>query len=260
MVYELGIKPETTNDIADAFELVLRDGAVCFAGIGPSGKEAVELGHRVFAARVRSIPEAARVFVGGEMDRYDEPDHRNPLKPHTDGFSYGDLFPDYIMLSCVNSSAQGGESFLVDGYAVLDNLAAEDPDLVSDLQTIVVDQTEPDMQTSNSPIIQYNSTGRRLLRRNFSQKPLPTSQQQDRDQRMIDAWISAVDSAGEEAPRFKVEAGQALIIDNYRVLHSREGYTDLNRMMWRVWIWTDGCLGVPDMPLHSDSRYALRDG
>ena len=76
---------------------------------------------------------------------------------------------------------------------------------------------------------------------------------------MIDAWTSAIDAAGASAPRFKLAPGQALIIDNYRVLHAREGYADLNRMMWRVWIWTDDCLGVPKMPLHSDSRYALSD-
>ena len=258
-MHKAGIWPETTDNLAEAYELVRRDGAVCFDGIGPSAKEAVELGHKIFSHRVRSIPEAARVFVGGEMDRYDQPDHTKPLKPHTDGFAYGDLFPDYIMLSCVNASAQGGESFLVDGYAVLENLAAGNLELMNNLQTIAVDQTEEDMQVSHSPIVQYNSAHRKLLRRNFSQKPLRSSQQPERDQAMIEIWIRAVDAAGDEAPRFKVAPGQVLIVDNYRVLHAREGYADVNRMMWRVWVWTDECLGVPDMPLHSDSRYALRD-
>ena len=257
-MHKAGIRLETTDNLAQAYELVRRDGAVCFDGIGPSAKEAVELGHKIFSHRVRSIPEAARVFDSGEMDRYDQP-HTKPLKPHSDGFAYGDLLPDYIMLSCVNASAQGGESFLVDGYEVLANLAASYPEFVNDLETIAVDQTEADMQVSNSPIVQYNSANRKLLRRNFSQKPLSSSQQPEQDQRMIDTWIRAVDAAGEKAPRFKVLPGQGLVIDNYRVLHAREGYADVNRMMWRVWIWTEECLGVPDMPLHSDSRYALRD-
>lgn len=254
----LGIDPQITHSTAEALHLVRRDGAVIFEPVGNTAEDAVGLGHTIFGDAVQSIPEAARVFVGGEMDRYEQPDHHLPLKPHTDGFAYGDLFPDYIMLTCVNASPVGGESFLVDGYAVLDQLAADDPALVKDLESVVVDQTEEDMQVSQSPIVQYNAAGRILLRRNFSQCPLPTSQQPEKDQAMIDTWVNAVDAAGDVVPRFKVEPGQALIIDNYRMLHAREGYEDLSRMMWRVWVWTNEALGLPDMPLHSDSRYAQR--
>jgi len=254
-----GISPESTSDSGEAYTLLRRDGAVRFSAVGAGSVDAEELAHRVFGNRVRAIPDAARVFVGGEMDRYEQPDHQQPLKPHTDGFAYGDCYPDYVLLSCVQDSARGGESFLVDGYGVLDNIAATDPGLASDLQTVRVDQTEEDMQLSHSPIIQFNDAGRRLLRRNFSQKPLPDSLRPDQDQAMIDAWEQAVDAAGDGAPRFKLMPGEALIIDNYRVLHARAGYRDLNRMMWRVWIWTQEALGVPDLPLHSDSRFAARD-
>ncbi len=46
------------------------------------------------------------------------------------------------------------------------------------------------------------------------------------------------------------------MIDNYRMFHGREPYADLDRLMWRVWIWTDESKGVPEGMLHSDSRYA----
>jgi hypothetical protein len=49
------------------------------------------------------------------------------------------------------------------------------------------------------------------------------------------------------------------VIDNYRMMHGREGYADLDRQMWRVWVWTTSAWGVPDGPLHSDSRYAHAD-
>lgn len=258
MTISLGLAPEITTVADTALQLVRRDGAVIFAPVGNSADDAVALGHTIFGETVQSIPEAARVFVGGEMDRYEQPDHHMPLKPHTDGFAYGDLFPDYIMLICVTASPVGGESFLVDSYAVLDQLAADNPSLAKDLERVVVDQTEEDMQVSQSPIVQYNASGRKLLRRNFSQRPLPTSQRPEKDQAMIDTWVNAVDAAGNVVPRFKVESGQALIIDNYRMLHAREGYEDLNRMMWRVWVWTNEALGVPEVPLHSDSRYAQR--
>ena len=57
------------------------------------------------------------------------------------------------------------------------------------------------------------------------------------------------------APRFTLEPGEALCIDNYRMLHGRGPFTG-ERMLWRIWAWTPGSNGVPTGPLHSDSRYA----
>jgi excinuclease UvrABC ATPase subunit len=39
-------------------------------------------------------------------------------------------------------------------------------------------------------------------------------------------------------------------------LHPR----DMDRLMWRVWVWTTSALGVPEGQLHSDSRYASTGG
>ena len=63
-------------------------------------------------------------------------------------------------------------------------------------------------------------------------------------------------SRATNASRFHLESGQALLVDNYRMFHGREGYADPQRMMWRVWGWSDDTLGVPEVPLHSDTRYA----
>ena len=261
MTENCGIDPVTTSDLAEALARVRADGAVIFDGVGITAEAAIQLGHDLYGEKVLKIPEAARVFEGGEQDRHEPLDHRKPIKVHTDGFAYGDHYPDVMVLSCANASAVGGESFLVDGYAVLDKLAASDEScwLVDALESVAVDQTEPDMQISHSTIVQYTRAGRKMLRRNFSQRPLAESANAEKDQMMIDAWLDAVDGAAMYAPRFRVEAGQAVIVDNYRALHAREGYEDKNRMMWRVWVWTDESLGPPDMPLHSDSRFAARD-
>jgi hypothetical protein len=68
-----------------------------------------------------------------------------------------------------------------------------------------------------------------------------------RDQRMIDAYKDAAFAATAHAPRFKVQPGEALIVDNYRAMHVREGYRDLDRRSWRVWMWAAGaCYGGPN--------------
>ena len=73
---------------------------------------------------------------------------------------------------------------------------------------------------------------------------------------MIDLWIAAIDAAAGEAPRFKLQPGEVLVVDNYGMFHGRDPYTDADRMLWRVWVWTRDALGVPELELASDSRYA----
>ena len=73
------------------------------------------------------------------------------------------------------------------------------------------------------------------------------SEDQERDAQMIADFKDTVFAASAHAPRFKVMAGEALIVDNYRALHIREAYSDVDRFSWRVWMWVDGaCHGAPE--------------
>jgi hypothetical protein len=69
----------------------------------------------------------------------------------------------------------------------------------------------------------------------------------ERDQEMITIYKDAIIAATQHAPRFKVLPGEALLMDNYRCMHVREGYADLDRRSWRVFMWAEGdCYGVPE--------------
>jgi hypothetical protein len=73
------------------------------------------------------------------------------------------------------------------------------------------------------------------------------SENLQRDAQMIADFKDTVFAASAHAPRFKVMAGEALIVDNYRALHIREAYSDVDRFSWRVWMWVDGaCHGAPE--------------
>ena len=55
---------------------------------------------------------------------------------------------------------------------------------------------------------------------------------------------------GEEAKiaqRFTLQRGQAIIVDNYRMLHARDDFMDFTntRRMWRVWSWSNESMGLP---------------
>jgi len=254
--------PVRTRDPRQARVIVERTGVAILTGWGAGADDAVAAAHAVFGDDVLQAPPPSEVRIGGDRDhKAPHIDNTTPLPAHTDGFAYGDRYPDYFLLACAQSSPVGGESFLVDGESVVTDIAARHGggDLVGRLQSVPVDQTEPGMQPSLSPIIGRTTAGRLMLRRFPFQRPAPDSADTERDEAMIDAWNTAILHAAERAPRFKLLPGDVAIIDNYRMMHGREGYADLERLMWRVWVWTTAAFGVPAGELHSDSRYAHVD-
>jgi hypothetical protein len=48
---------------------------------------------------------------------------------------------------------------------------------------------------------------------------------------------------------FRVAAGEMICVDNYRVTHGRDGYTDPNRVMLSIWGWSAAAIAVPEGPL-----------
>ncbi len=259
---QVNVVPRRTADRPEAARLVAEDGAAVVTGVDPGPEAAVALAHELFGAAVLAVPEAAMVRAGGVGDRRpDGLDHTTRSNAHTDGYAYGDELPDHFLLTCDHACAEGGESILLDGYALIDALGA-DPGhagLVDALRATPVDQTEQGMRTSLSTVLGRAPSGRQMLRRTADQHPAPDSADPDADAEMIRRWKAAVDAAADAvtpAERPKLSAGEAVVVDNYRMLHGREPYVDLERLMWRVWIWTDTCVGVPDGMLHSDSRFA----
>jgi alpha-ketoglutarate-dependent taurine dioxygenase len=254
-----GVVPSRTDDPGEAARQVAAHGAVILTGVGRSAEAAVDAARAIFSAHVLAIPPAAEVRSGGVMDQVvRRVGPEEALGVHTDGFGYGDQYPDYFLLLCAQDSAVGGESFFVDGYRLLDSLAATEAgaELVEAMHTVPVDQTEQGMHRSVSPLVGRTGEDRRMVRRFPFQRPSAGSSAPESDAAMIDAWDQLCRRAAETAPRFKLAPGEVAVIDNYRMLHGREPYTDRERLMWRVWVWTDAGNGVPAGSLASDTRYA----
>jgi len=245
---------ETT---AAALEALREHGACVLAGCGGSREQAAELPKALFGERLRAAPEPAEVsnrVLSGRGILKDE-----SFRAHTDGHAYGDLFPDYFLLLCSHACASGGGNFLVDGYAVLDGLAA-DPEQAwapSALEARAVDQTS--RLPSITPVVLRAPCGRRALRCRLpgpptafaAQRVAADSDDPDRDAAMLRAYHEAVERAAAAAPRVFLRPGDALVVDNYRMFHGRDAYSDEGRLLWRVWVWTDGARGVPEGELCS---------
>ena len=249
---DCSIVPERSADPAEVRRLVERDGAAILTGRGPTEADARAAVAAVFGAAVLALPEAAAVREGGDKDRkaYGTAD---ALPLHTDGFAYGDRAPDHFGLSCVRQGTTGGESLLVDSYRLLD---AVEPELRSFLTGTSVDHAEPDMHPAVSPLAITTARGRVAVRRVPWVRPTPDDADPGATEALLARWTERVLAQHAGARRFLLREGDVAIIDNYRVLHGREPYEG-DRLMWRVWVWTDTGNGVPEGMLHSDSRYAV---
>jgi alpha-ketoglutarate-dependent taurine dioxygenase len=250
----LSLAPAAVTDAAAIVEHVRTHAAAILPGIGPTEEDARAATRSIFADRILALPEAAAVYEGGEGDA--KPfGPEVPLPLHTDGFAYGAQAPDHFLLSCVRDGDTGGESVMIDAYALLDVLRVADPELHDFVTTVDVDQTEPGMRPFVAPLVLALPTGRVAVRTPAFCAVAPDSADPDRDQQMIDRWFAALEAVRSQAHRFRMSPGDLICIDNYRVLHSRDAYTG-PRKLWRVWVWTDLGNGVPSGILHSDARYA----
>ena len=127
--------PAATSDAAEAYELLQRDGAVllndCFDAALPLTQEeiiatAASLPPAVFGSHLRfALPPAAKI-LGRDSGRQRPGDlGMVPNSPHQDN-AWGPFSMDYLLLLCDKPADSGGESYLVDGLAIIEALSPED--------------------------------------------------------------------------------------------------------------------------------------
>ena len=100
-------------------EALRRDGCCRLQGCG----DAAALPRWIFGDALRGHGGAAEVSQRVMATRGIEKEEA--FRAHTDGHAYGEAFPDYFLLLCERPCATGGENFLVDGYELLRQLAAD---------------------------------------------------------------------------------------------------------------------------------------
>jgi len=263
--------PQRVADPAEAFALLRAHGAVILTDSGSSRDDARGIAQNVLGSMSPVIPDPAPIKEGagnrdhsytGTMPGVD--DFRVPFQTgHTDGFAYGDAYPDFIFLLCIRAATSGGESFTVDTYALLDPLRdSADPadrEFYAFLTTTPVVQTEPTFRPSIAPVVHDNGHGRRMTRWTPVQRPEERHDAATIAQHAawLDRWRTMCYDASTAAPRFTLQPGETICLDNYRMLHGRTGFNDIERSLWRIWAWTTEALQVPEGMLFSDSRYAV---
>ncbi|WP_404711879.1 TauD/TfdA family dioxygenase [Sphingomonas sp. MMS24-J13] len=153
------------------------------------------------------------------------------LQAHTDN-PYRDPAPGLQILACLRNEVEGGESIVIDGFEVARRLQAESPRgfalLAGHNARFEYAGTPGVRLRSKKPLIELGPDGELLAVRfnNRSAAPFTDIGYDD----MADFYrayrrMAELIEDPALAVRFKIEPGEAFIVDNLRVLHARRAIT-----------------------------------
>ncbi|WP_136246878.1 2-trimethylaminoethylphosphonate dioxygenase [Halomonas borealis] len=166
--------------------------------------------------------------VKSVANAYDLTMTQRGLEPHTDN-PYRDPIPGYIWLHCLTNAADGGANTLVDGYRAAQLLRERDPAAFECLTRVTPGfryQDETTWLESEGPLIELDSQGRvsRVRYNNRTERvaALP-AEELARYYAARRAFYELLTS-DELTVHLKLDPGQMLIMDNYRLLHGRGAF------------------------------------
>ncbi len=136
---------------------------------------------------------------------------------------------DHVLVMLARQAPAGGESFALDAHIFTDSLPA-------DLRAFLAD-TDVDLYgrwagTRGLPAIprvgrhvEHTRTGRRITRRTDGAVPLHRDPDSARVTAMLARLGEEIDRVQPTLPRFSLEVGDVLALDNYRCWHGRDPHT-----------------------------------
>lgn len=151
-----------------------------------------------------------------------------PLKPHTDMPSY-DWPPSVQMLHFLVNRADGGETVLVDGWRVLADLRAQDPDgfdLLTRVEVCWQLYSDTEDTFAVAPLVRLHPDGTIATFRFSNQLALPIQADPDTVGAFYDVYRRLgrmVDDPGYRAA-FRCADGDLVVVHGHRVLHGRLGF------------------------------------
>lgn len=156
------------------------------------------------------------------------------LRGHTDG-TYSHDAPGFQLLHCLEFRGTGGESTIVDAFAIARRIEAEAPDPFEVLSTVAVPGQyigDGAHLMSARPVFRHDHTGRlvQVSFNNYDRAPFLLDE--DDMVAFYDALRLFEEIANEPSMQWRhvLQPGEALLFDNWRVLHGRAAYTGLRRM------------------------------
>ena len=176
---------------------------------------------RIDVMSVRPVP-GATTYTSTDIE----------AKFHTD-ITYAIVPPHLQLFICSRPARTGGETVLLDGWQVLDDLRDREPALYDDA---FLDITEKPFA-----VRWFGATvGLRHDNLVFAHSPFAAESKLD------EAVAEAVERLGRDsAYRMLLAAGQVLVFNNQRLLHGRSAFADPDRMLVKLHIWLCEPLPAP---------------
>jgi trimethyllysine dioxygenase len=156
------------------------------------------------------------------------------LKPHTDG-TYSHDAPGAQLLHCLGFGGTGGQSTMVDGFEIARLLKAEHPQHYETLSTVQVPGQyvgDGSHLMAARPVLRHDHTGAlvQVSFNNYDRAPflLP----EDEMVAFYDALRAFDLLANSDAMQWQhvLAPGEAMLFDNWRVLHGRFAFTGQRRL------------------------------
>ncbi len=207
--------------------LLRRDGAVILTGWPVDPDSAVNAAAALLGTRLREL----------EQVRERTTDDAETVGLHQDGANvvvdihdrrvhlhHPDV--DYVMILCAAPAQTGGESFLVDGYRLVDRLRDRVPELYEFLTTVDVDVTSrvPSPDVHPPPrvcrLIEWTRGGRMIVRIPDYAQSAPRETRWEEHEQQIKAYADLLATLTAQVRNdTTLAAGEVLVLDNYRCLH-----------------------------------------
>lgn len=222
---------EVMNDdpaVCSLLDQLVGDGVVMVEAMDPTPEAATALAERIGRVRHTVFGSMWRVATD-VVDHFDSAYDTTYLEPHTDATYMTDA-PGTQLFCCVERTGTGGESILVDGFAIAEELRRHAPHHFEVLTSVVVPARyiEPGvhLRAERPPIrLAPDGTVEQVSFNNYDRAPfwLPEPQLSA----FYAAYSALHDLIVDESRWLEVrlEPGDAVLFDNWRVLHGRRGFT-----------------------------------
>jgi trimethyllysine dioxygenase len=156
------------------------------------------------------------------------------LSAHTDG-TYSHDAPGLQMLHCLYFDGTGGDSTLVDGFKIADIIRSREPELYEVLSTVAIPGQyigDGAHLMSARPVFRHDHSGA-LVQVSYNNSDRAPFLLQPNEMTQLYAALRRFDQlANSEAMQWRqiLRPGDALLFDNWRVLHGRHAYTGKRTM------------------------------
>lgn len=197
----------------------------------PAGRNTVlDVGRRIGVVRPTHFGPDFDVVARPDADSQAYTSSR--LGPHTD-IPTRENAAGLQLLHCLVNTVSGGESLMVDGFAVAEHLRATEPetfDALASLNWVWANRSSSTDVRWSAPVIGLEPDGSgRIdeirLANTLRLFPDMDHDNVDRAYRSVRRFSRLCDSA-EFRITFPFQAGDCVVFDNRRVLHGREAFTD----------------------------------